>query len=52
VITEVVEISEVKRSDKNTALDFLALPFLAMKKGRSYYFTFQIFILFYNFENE
>jgi hypothetical protein len=37
VITEVVEISEVKRSDKNTALDFLALPFLAMKKGRKLY---------------
>jgi hypothetical protein len=33
VITEVVEISEVKRSDKNTALAFLAQPFLAMKKG-------------------
>ena len=33
VITEVVEISEVKRSDKNTALAFLAQPFLVMKKG-------------------
>jgi hypothetical protein len=33
VITEVVEISEVKRSDKNRALAFLAQPFLAMKKG-------------------
>jgi hypothetical protein len=39
----VVEISEVKRSDKNTALDFLALPFLAMKKGR---YT----LIFTNFE--
>jgi hypothetical protein len=27
VIIDVVEISEVKRSNKNTALDFLALPF-------------------------
>ena len=33
MITDVVEISEVKRSDKNTALAFLAQPFLVMKKG-------------------
>jgi hypothetical protein len=33
VITDVVEISEVKRSEKNTALAFLAQPFLVMKKG-------------------
>ena len=33
VIPDVVEISEVKRSDKNTALAFLAQPFLVMKKG-------------------
>jgi hypothetical protein len=32
IITDVVEISEVKQSDKNTALDFLALPFWAMPK--------------------